>query len=83
MEVATVTLNNKELEHGKPVGIVTMSSGKHTLYENHDRGLSYYIGDKSICFMDMLDEDNYEKVTNEILKMLFTSETRTVFKVMI
>ncbi|WP_436962384.1 hypothetical protein [Staphylococcus shinii] len=83
MEAATVTLNKKELEHGKPVVMVTMSNDKHTLYENHDKGLSYYIGDKEICFMDMLDEDNYEKVINGILKMLFTSETKTVFQVTI
>lgn len=60
-----------------------MSSGEYTLYENHDRGLSYYTEDKEICFMDMLDEDNYEKVTNEILKMLFTSEKRIEFQVTI
>ncbi|RIN23984.1 hypothetical protein [Staphylococcus succinus] len=83
MELATVTLSEKELEHGKPVGIVKMSTGKHTLYENHDRGLSYYIGNKAICFMDMLDEENYEKVINEILKMQFTNKTKAVFQVAI
>lgn len=83
MELATVTLNRKELEHGEPVGIVSMTSGMHTLYENHDKGLTYYIGEKEICFMDMLDEDNYDKVINEISKMLFTSETKTVFQVTI
>lgn len=83
MELATVTITSKELEQGKPVGKVTMTSGKYTLHENHDKGLSYYIGDKEVCFMDMLDEENYEKVTNELLKMLFTSETKSVFQVTI
>ena len=76
---AKVVITNDELEQDYRVGVLKHKGHNVALYEDEDKGLVFYRNSRKVYFMDMLEESDYEQVTNAICDVLFTeSETKTL-----
>ncbi|MFD3245032.1 hypothetical protein ACE3L8_12070 [Staphylococcus simulans] len=76
---ATVIITNSELEQGHRVGILKEDGRNTVLFQDEDKGLVFYRGGKENYFMQMIEEDDYNKVINAMLDVSFTPiETKTI-----
>ncbi|WP_436962363.1 hypothetical protein [Staphylococcus shinii] len=76
---ALIKLESKDFYEGQKVGVIELENKlKYDVYQDLDVGLKYYsLENEWIVFKNILKEEEFSKVREEINKLLFTNREKS------